>query len=517
MNFGEALQYIDNWIQGAISLNKMSEGKSFSLPAGQKEREFNAVYKDFGAEALARIEESTIALTESISEYSLPAGCKRVNFIFYNQGVDIWKLTLIEAPDELAWAKGTESDSETGFYCTRYKQDKLMLYPAPSTTGDTITLYCQMQLDDLVEPTDEIAFIPEDYHMFLCDMVIARLMVMFGMYDPSKTNAVQLAAALRAEAKSKARELRHQLEFSNDQGRIRSAYSDFETFMNLPTINHEPIVNRLYYKDFFGVYNYDNSYPCMTVDEGDLTFFDDTTGDEIWSVGPSSVEYMGNVLYERISVTATGADMTYRYTGALNSNYDLQIIARRTSAPIAEAECWVRINHYGTMTPSVSLISNGSSKDGGSDIDISVTPVGAASEYIDIRVQNAYTGTLTILAFGRVNNSPLAIPSGVSNIVAGTNITITPAGGTGAVTINAASGTTIYSGEDNFAGAGSSTQVTIGATMPDAATYKIFIQPITDDPAGNMGEVYCTRRSDEIFVVYNSGTHTGKFSWLVIA
>jgi len=68
------------------------------------------------------------------------------------------------------------------------------------------------------------------------------------------------------------------------------------------------------------------------------------------------------------------------------------------------------------------------------------------------------------------------------------------------------------SGQSNFAGV---TGVDITMSSPKTSTnYRVLITP-TEDPAGNLGEVYVDRKTTTSFTVYNSGTAVTGFIWEV--
>lgn len=398
MNFGESVSYIQEYMQSMFSLNKMSEGKQFALREEFIKQEYNNLYKKFAAKVRTNLQKQQIATVTGQATYNLDTTFYLIDFVFYNQTDEIWRMKRIEGPDELGYAQSLSSlsDYDPSYYDTKYQSGTITLYPTPRASGDVVTVFGRKLVTDLILDS-ETADLPANFHSALCDFVIARLTLMCGFFDQSKFNVVQLSQKLEMDVINAANDCRKQTNFTNDNAAYTlGAYDNYLEIYNNPVVSNNPVVNFIKYISPLTFQNYSTGLNGLVIDSDSVQFNNDVTGAELLHVTSSVFKWKGVPLWKSTTIDIDAASFDYTYAGTLGSSYELTVYAYRTVPELAQSEDVIHVSHWAdTFTPNLALLSSFRNKVAGADIEFTYTPT-AGSANIAINVTNATGGKLII-------------------------------------------------------------------------------------------------------------------------
>jgi len=382
--------YVRVWMKSAYSANKMTEGKQFSLTDSEIDAEINMVYLPFASYVKVRSTPSLLTTTEDTETYTTPSTLFSIDAVLYTSSVDSWRLKRLESVEERLYAM-TLLDGDPYFYETRYQTNEITLYPAPQEDGETITIYGTLYVTDLSADTDS-PLIPANFHPALCDMVIERLIIQAGMYDPARTSASALFEKLSNTIAQKAKACKAQYQKTNDnQGFTDSQYTCDK--YGVPVPNHNPVVSQLRYLGDLTFKNYDTDCLAMMLDGDGVYFYDPDDESDLFAVTSTAITWLGTAIFGRIEATPDSDDYDYTYTGTKGSTYDLTVYAANALGTANVCATYQVVHHTATFAPDVTLLSYQANGTPVIAITLSVT---IASASIGINITNADAGSVTI-------------------------------------------------------------------------------------------------------------------------
>jgi hypothetical protein len=290
--------FVRDYLKGVYSLNKMTEGKTFDLTDAFIDVIINDRYLQFANVAKVNRDIYTFNTVASTGTYTMPSDFLAPRMVMYTQGIDNWMLYPFSTKDIIKW-KELENSETSGYVVDLYEDNTgltMHLYPAPSHTGDIVSVYCEREVPLLVNDGD-MPLVPHTFIRGICDGAIFDIMMLAGLLDQTKMPASQQATAFNAAFTKAASDCRKDLEFGAEQtGKIKELFKDGMGRYLIPCVDHSPIVTRLDYLNDFGIYDHVTQNPLFSINSGVVEIFEDTTWTSRMKVDASGIWINGTLL-----------------------------------------------------------------------------------------------------------------------------------------------------------------------------------------------------------------------------
>lgn len=296
--FAEMRSFIKDYLRGVYSLNKMTEGKTFDLTDAFVDVIINDRYLQFANVAKVNRDIYTFNTVDGTSTYTMPSDFLAAKMVMYTQGVGNWMLYPFSNKDIIYW-KELENSGPSGYTINLYEDNTgltMHLYPAPSHTGDVISVYCEREVA-LLSGDSDLPLVPHTFIRGICDGAIFDIMMLAGLLDQTKIPAAQQAANFNAAFTKAASDCRKDMEFGAEQtGKIKELFKDALGRYLTPCVDHSPIVTRLDYLNDFGIYDHVTQNPLFSINSGVVEIFEDTNWTSRMKVDSSGIWINGTLL-----------------------------------------------------------------------------------------------------------------------------------------------------------------------------------------------------------------------------
>ncbi len=249
MNFGQAIETVNEYAAAVYQGNKMTADKQQSLKQEVVEDFINEGYFEFGrVSRVYRKPPIYVTTIAGTAEYDIPTGMFGVELVVYLSGTSRWKMNKVRTQQTL-WASQLTGVSPV-CYDMNFATMKMTLYPAPTYSGELIGVSGIFIPDAMTLPAD-VPKIPTHYHQCLVNYAnfkVQELVTVLTGAEKTDKKSADFLSYFRGLAE----ECRKEIEYTDDDDFALLTEEEtlqLENRFSHPTFNNSPVITALYFKN----------------------------------------------------------------------------------------------------------------------------------------------------------------------------------------------------------------------------------------------------------------------------